>query len=58
MDMSLNELQELMMDRETACCSPWGRKESDTTEQMNWTELMESAILRGLRQAVGSAFSF
>ena len=44
--------------QETACCSPWGRKESDTTEQMNWTELMESAILRGLRQAVGSAFSF
>ena len=35
MDMSLNELQELMMDRETACCSPWGHKESDTTEQMN-----------------------
>ena len=21
------------------CCSPWGLKESDTTEQMNWTEL-------------------
>ena len=21
-----------------ACCSPWGLKESDTTEQMNWTE--------------------
>ena len=21
-----------------ACCSPWGRKESDTIEQMNWTE--------------------
>ena len=21
-----------------ACCSPWGRKESDMTEQMNWTE--------------------
>ena len=21
------------------CCSPWGRKESDTTEQLNWTEL-------------------
>ena len=20
-----------------ACCSPWGRKESDTTEQLNWT---------------------
>ena len=22
-----------------ACCSPWGRKESDMTEQLNWTEL-------------------
>ena len=24
-----------------ACCSPWGHKESDTNEQLNWTELME-----------------
>ena len=22
-----------------ACCSPWGLKESDSTEQLNWTEL-------------------
>ena len=22
------------------CCSSWGRKESDTTEQLNWTEKM------------------
>ena len=22
-----------------ACCSPWGRKESELTEQLNWTEL-------------------
>ena len=22
-----------------ACCSPWGCKESDTTERLNWTEL-------------------
>ena len=21
------------------CCSPWGHKESDTTEQLNWTEM-------------------
>ena len=23
-----------------ACCDSWARKESDTTEQLNWTELM------------------
>ena len=23
-----------------ACCSPWGCKESDSTEQLNWTELL------------------
>ena len=23
-----------------ACCSPWGHKELDTTEWLNWTELM------------------
>ena len=22
-----------------ACCSPWGRKQSDMTERLNWTEL-------------------
>ena len=37
MDMSLSELQELLMDTEggLACCDSWGRKESDTTEQLN-----------------------
>ena len=23
-----------------ACCSPWGRKESDTPEQLNWTDML------------------
>ena len=34
MDMSLNKLCELVMGREAylVCCSPWGLKESDTTE--------------------------
>ena len=31
MDMSLSQLWELVMDGGLACCSPWGRKESDTT---------------------------
>ena len=25
-----------------ACCSPWGRKESDTTEQLNWIEMIHN----------------
>ena len=38
MDRSLSKLQELVMDRvrdSLACCSSWGRKESDTTERPN-----------------------
>ena len=31
MDMSLGNLREMVMDTGLACCSPWGRKESDTT---------------------------
>ena len=26
------------------CCSPWGRKESNTTERLNWTELNVHSI--------------
>ena len=28
-----------------ACCGSWGHKESDTTEQPNWTELMFSLAM-------------
>ena len=36
MDMGLGGLQELVMDREA--WRSWGCKESDMTEQLNWTE--------------------
>ena len=36
MDMGLGGLWELVMDR--VCYASWGRKESDPTERLNWTE--------------------
>ena len=37
MDKSLNKFWEMVKDREDglACCSPWGRKESNMTEWLN-----------------------
>ena len=29
-----------------ACCDSWGRKESDTTEQLNWTELKKTTYIK------------
>ena len=39
MDMGLGRLWRLVMDRGgQECCGSWGHKESDTTEQLNWTD--------------------
>ena len=49
MDMSLSKFWEL---RSQVCCSPWGCKESDMTEWLNWTELklyFKAAIPQYLR---------
>ena len=42
MDLGLGEVWELVMDREA--WSSWGYKESDTTEQLNWTEWLVSEV--------------
>ena len=34
MDMNLSKLRELHVRGRLACCSPWGHKESDTTERL------------------------
>ena len=38
-----------------ACCSPWGHKESDTTEWLNWTELIPAREVKqaGLQSCFG-----
>ena len=41
MDMSLSELRELVDGQGgLVCCNSWGRKESDTTEQLIWSDLI------------------
>ena len=48
MDVSLRKLWETMKDG-GVCCSPWGHKASDTTEQLNTTKvdfLKKSRFLR------------
>ena len=43
-----------------ACCSPLGHKESDTTEWLNWTELIQpyyySASMNGCERCLMSSF--
>jgi len=41
-----------------ACCDSWGRKESDTTEWLNWTELNWNIIVIWVKFTNYSPFQF
>ena len=43
MDKSLGKLWVGDGQGSLACCDSWGRKESDTTERLNWTEMANSS---------------
>ena len=52
MDMSLNKPRELVMEGGPAWWSPWGLKELDMTEQLNWTEGVSVRLLLVFAQSV------
>ena len=55
MEMSLGNLWEFGDGQGgLACCSPWGHKESDATELLQWTSLIASSVVDLLKTGVKS----
>ena len=59
MDTSLGKLQELSDGQGgLACCGSWGRKESDTTEQLNLKTHFRRQYFSGLQVPVSPSYRF
>ena len=50
---SLSKFWESVMDGSLACCSSWGLKESDTAEELNWTECI---LMKNLTMMKGAYY--
>ena len=57
MDMSLSKLGVGDGQGGLVCCSPWGHKESDMTEWLNWTESMINSWKTGFLLTKSVIFS-
>ena len=56
MNMSLSKLWELAGQGSLVCCSPWGCKESDMTDWLNWTEPQPTRVKAPWRHRLLSIF--
>ena len=53
MNMSLSKLPEMVREQGSlACCSPWGCKELDTNERLNWADTGSERDLTGQEENV------